>query len=202
MTVRRTAAKKAAITGETIIAGSKAAAKKAPARRASAFQTTGTKKDVEQATKPAATKPAPAKPPAKKAEPTGPVPFESRDWTFLQGKDPSDLHIVFAQQITMRSDVEITPKQVQAVMAMHPSFQRSKTNKARPTYSALDEAIVKQRSVHMVQAHKDAAEEIAARTAPVKKVAAKRPTKKATAQVGLKAIAEKKAAAPRKRAAK
>lgn len=126
----------------------------------------------------------PAKKVAKpaKAETKQAPEFEARDWTFLQEKDPSDLHVTFAQQITMRSDVEITAKQVQAVMAMHPSFQRSRTNKARPTYAALDPEIVEQRSVHMVLAHKDARDKIAARGDQPKKAAAKKTVAKRVAK--------------------
>jgi hypothetical protein len=121
---------------------------------------------------------------ATKAEPKKPVDFESRDWTYLQDKDPSDLHVTFAKAISQRADVEISAQQVQAVLAMHASFQRSKLNKSRPTYVALDEVIVKQRSVHMTQAHLDAAAEMAARgPKPTKKATAKKaPAKKAAAK--------------------
>lgn len=101
-----------------------------------------------------------------------------RDFTYLQDKGPSDLHVTLAKVITQRTDIEITAQQVQAVLGIHPHFQRSKLNKARPTYVALDPAIVNQRSVHMVQAHVDAAVEISQRA---KKTTRKRVAKKETA---------------------
>jgi hypothetical protein len=101
-----------------------------------------------------------------------------KDFTYLADKDPSDLHVTLAKVIEQRTDIDITAKQVQAVLSIHPYFQRSKLNKARPGYVGLDVEIVHQRSVHMVAAHEDAAAVIAARSAkatkkaPVRKTAA------------------------------
>lgn len=126
----------------------------------------------------------PAKTAKKTSEKREPLTFDSKDWTYLAEKDPSSLHVTLAKLIEQRADVEITPKQVQAVLAMHPLFQRSDHNKARPDYVGLAPEIVEQRSVHMVQAHKDAAEIMAAKvaTAPAKKAPAKRAAKKTTAK--------------------
>jgi hypothetical protein len=136
--------------------------------------------DTNARVRKAASKATSARPAAKKTA-MNKDPMD-RDFTYLQDKDPSDLHVTLAKLIEQRADIEITPKQVQAVLSMHPHFQRSKLNKARPGYVGLDEEIVTQRSVHMVQAHKDAAANIAARAAqkPARKAAAKKTTAKAS----------------------
>lgn len=197
------------ITGETIVAGARAAAKKTTTRRA-------TKKAapahvVKQAAEVKAMKPA-----AKKATPApkekAPKNFDDIDWVGrLEDKDPSDLHVTFAKLIQQRGDVEITAKQVQAVLTMHPYFQKSQHNKSRPTYHGLDEVIVDQRSKHMVQAHKDAAQildDLAAKAngAAVKKVAAKKAAANRTPAVKKadveESIEKAKAATTRKAAEK
>lgn len=129
-------------------------------------------------------------------KPTAPKDFDSIDWAGrLEDKDPSELHEVFAKLIGQRADVEITAKQVQAVLTMHPYFQKSKHNKARSSYRPLAEPIVEQRSVHMKQAHVDArlimdglqaeaaAKKTTAKRATAKKAApAKRTARKTTAK--------------------
>lgn len=160
-------------TGEIKMNPVKKAAAKAPAKK------------VAEAAK---------KAPAKSAEPKQAQTFEQRDWTYLDDKDPSEQHEILAKEINRRTnlatgcpdcetEVPISPKQVQAVLAMFPHFQRSETNKKRSGYHALAPEIVEQRSVHMVLAHKDARDKIAARNAaaPAKKAPAKRVAKKTTA---------------------
>jgi hypothetical protein len=136
--------------------------------------------------------------------------FEERDWTYLDEKDPSEQHVLLAKEINRRTnETEINAKQVQAVLAMFPHFQRSATNKNRSQYRPLAAEIVTKRSEHMILAHSEArelmdglAEKAAKKTAkaPAKKVAAKKspakpatkkavPAKKATARVTKKAAA-------------
>lgn len=117
--------------------------------------------------------------PIEKKGPKAPIDFDARDWTYIAEKDPSDLHVTLAKLIGQRADIEITAKQVQAVLSMHPHFQRSKHNKTRAGYVPLADEIVHQRSVHMVAAHKDAREEMDAKVStPAKKTAAKRTAKR------------------------
>jgi hypothetical protein len=59
---------------------------------------------------------------------------ESKDWTYLVDKEPSELHNALAEYISEESGLEVDPKAVQAVLAMHGSFQRSERNKARAEY--------------------------------------------------------------------
>jgi hypothetical protein len=180
-------------TGELKVGPAKKAApvKKAPAKAPA--KTTAKKAPAKKATD------APDKP---KSEQT----FEERDWSYLDEKDPSEQHVLFAKEINSRTeDIDISAKQVQAVLAMFPHFQRSATNKNRSQYRPLAEEIVHQRSVHMTLAHEEArrvldglAQEAAKKAA--KKVAA--PVKKAAAKKTstAKPVAAKKA--PAKRAAK
>jgi len=192
-TTRRTksaAGSKLGITGATVLAGAQAAAKKAPAKRTARKTTTPKHFDnVPETDKPVAKKATAKKTTAKKAASNEPkvlkrdVAFEDRDWTYLDEKDPSIQQVLFAQQINMRTNIEIDAKQVQAVLAMHPYFQRSETNKKRPDYHGLDAVVVEQRSVHMKQAHADAKEILDSLAAEsLKKPAAKKaPAKKTTA---------------------
>jgi hypothetical protein len=174
-------------TGELKVgAAKKTAAKKTTAKKATA-------------------KKAPATPDKPKKEQT----FEERDWTYLDDKDPSEQHVILAREINRRTnlldedgeEMEISPKQVQAVLAMFPHFQRSETNKKRSGYKPLAEEIIHQRSVHMTLAHKEAREIMdglaatanakPAKKTATKKVAAKAPAKAATR----KAVPSKRAAA-------
>lgn len=178
-------------TGELKVGPAKrTASKKAPAKRATAKKTTAA---------PATDKP--------KSEQT----FEERDWTYLDDKPPSEQHELFAKEINRRvnlvdgdgEDMPIDAKQVQAVLAMFPHFQRSQTNKNRSQYRPLAEEIVHQRSIHMTQAHADAREIMdglaQAANKPAKKVAAKAPAKKVAASTR-KTATTKKATAPAKKA--
>lgn len=61
-------------------------------------------------------------------------PIMEKDWTYLQGKAPSDLHNGLAQFITDQAGIDIDPKQVQALLAMHGAWQKSGLNKSRPNY--------------------------------------------------------------------
>lgn len=60
-------------------------------------------------------------------------PLEA-DFTYLQGKAPSDLHELHAALISELSGVEISAKQVQAVLAMHGKIQASEANRKRAGY--------------------------------------------------------------------
>jgi hypothetical protein len=132
--------------------------------------------------------------------------FEERDWTYLDDKPPSEQHEILAKEINRRTnlvdddgeDTPISPKQVQAVLAMFPHFQRSATNKARAGYHPLAAEIVEKRSEHMTLAHKEAREimdglaQEVAKKAPAKKTA----TPKANPAGAAKAVA-KRAASPK-----
>ena len=185
-TVRRATKPAAAlgITGETVLAGAAAAAK-TPAKR-TARKTAPPAHVTKQAAEVKAMKPAAKKATATKKTTVAPAGSKKdpmdKDWTYLQEKEVSELHELLAKTITQRSDIEITAKQVQAVLAFHPHFQRSKINKSRSGYVGLNEVIVDQRSKHMVQAHKDARELMAQKVAPVKKVAAKKAPAKRVAK--------------------
>ena len=60
---------------------------------------------------------------------------EAPKWAFLS-KEPSDLHAALAEFIVEETEgeVEITPRQVQALLAMHGKWQKSEKNRSRPTY--------------------------------------------------------------------
>lgn len=172
-------------------------AKKATAKRAPAKKAVAKKAPAKKATAPASDKP--------KSEQT----FEERDWTYLDEKEPSEQHVLFAKEINRRTnlldedgeDMEISPKQVQAVLAMFPHFQRSDTNKKRSGYRPLAEEIVHQRSVHMTLAHEEARKIMDGLAATAKKTTAKAPAKK-TAVAKAPAKAATKKAAPAKRPAR
>ena len=161
-----------------------------------------TKKSAPVARKSTAKKAAAPAPDKPKSEQT----FEERDWTYLDEKEPSEQHVLFAKEINKRTNlevecdsceeaVEISPKQVQAVLAMFPHFQKSDTNKKRSGYRPLAEEIVHQRSIHMTQAHKDAREILdGLAQKATKKAPAKAPAKKA-APATKKAVAAKPVAA-------
>jgi hypothetical protein len=171
------------------LAAAKTAAKR-PARRTPAKKTTVPQHVKDQAAEVEAMVPAaPAKKTAKKApaQDKKPVSFDDRDWTYINEKPTTSLHETLAKLIEQRADVEITPKQVQAVLAMHPHFQRSNHNKTRAGYVPLAGEIVEQRSIHMKLAHKDAAEAIAAK-APAKPVTKKVAAKKAPAKRSTKTV--------------
>lgn len=57
-----------------------------------------------------------------------------KDWTFLQTKAPSSVHELHAKAVTELSGVEISPKQVQALLAMHRWIQKSEANRNRPDF--------------------------------------------------------------------
>lgn len=61
-------------------------------------------------------------------------PIMDKDWTYLQSKAPSELHNGLAQFITDQAGIDIDPKQVQALLAMHGAWQKSGLNKSRPDY--------------------------------------------------------------------
>lgn len=182
---------------------------------------TAKKTTARRTRKPAAAKKtAPAKRTAKKTAAKGDLAeqgggklkkeqtFEERDWTYLDEKDPSEQHALLAKEINRRTnEIDINAKQVQAVLAMFPHFQRSATNKNRPSYHGLNVAIVEKRSEHMKLAHEEArqimdglAQEAAAK--PTKKATAKKtatPAKKASTA---KPVVAKKAPAKRARVTK
>lgn len=60
--------------------------------------------------------------------------FGTKDWTYLQGKPTSSNHVLEAQVITQLSGVEISPQQVQALLAMHRFIQKSQANQDRPDF--------------------------------------------------------------------
>lgn len=173
-------------------------------RKAAAATKTATA-NITAARKASAAKKAPAKKTA--AAPATDKPkkeqtFEERDWTYLDDKPPSEQHEILAKEINRRTnlmdddgeDMPISPKQVQAVLAMFPHFQRSATNKARSGYHALAPEIVEKRSEHMTLAHQEAREildglQLEAAAKLTKKTPAKAPAKKAAA----KAVAPKPA---------
>jgi len=170
--------------------------KKAPAKKAAPAHVQKQAKEVASMV--------PAGPDKPKSEQT----FEERDWTYLDEKDPSEQHVLLAKEINRRTEeIGINAKQVQAVLAMFPHFQRSATNKNRSQYRPLAAEIVEKRSEHMTLAHKEAREildglqsEVAKKTAPAaKKTAAKAPAKKATTTTRKTATAKK---APAKRTAR
>lgn len=154
-------------------------AKKATAKKTTAKKATPAKKATAKKAAAVSDKP--------KKEQT----FEERDWTYLDDKAPSEQHELLAKEINKRTnsttecdcgeEVQISAKQVQAVLAMFPHFQRSETNKKRSGYRPLAEEIVHQRSVHMTQAHKDARlvmDSLAKATGTAKKTAKTAPTAK------------------------
>ena len=57
-----------------------------------------------------------------------------KDWTYLAAKDPSDVHRLHAELVSELSGVEVSPKQVQAILAMHGTIQRSEKNQERADY--------------------------------------------------------------------
>lgn len=77
-----------------------------------------------------------AKATTKSTTPAKVVEDEVKDWTYLQEKEPSDLHEGLAEFILREAGIEIDSKQVQAVLSMHGTWQRSDENKARPGYRA------------------------------------------------------------------
>jgi hypothetical protein len=124
----------------------------------------------------------------KKAAATPAV--QSKDWTYLSDKAPSELHETFAEWISAELGTQFDPKAVQIVLAMHPSFQRGERNKARSEYRPLDGSIVHQRSVHMTQAHVDAKAEREAAEAAAKAKAASRTSSRKAAAAARKAARE------------
>jgi hypothetical protein len=129
--------------------------------------------------------------------------FEERDWTYLDEKDPSEQHVLLAKEINRRTnETEINAKQVQAVLAMFPHFQRSDTNKNRSQYRPLADEIVHQRSVHMKLAHQEAREIMDVLAATATKKAAKAPAKKAATKKAPAKPATKKATPAKKTAAR
>jgi len=60
---------------------------------------------------------------------------EAPKWAFL-AKDPSELHEALAEYIVEETEgeVEITPRQVQALLAMHGKWQKSDKNRSRSNY--------------------------------------------------------------------
>lgn len=57
-----------------------------------------------------------------------------KDWTYLQTKAPSSVHELHAATITRLSGVEVSAKQVQAMLAMHRYIQKSEANRKRPEF--------------------------------------------------------------------
>lgn len=179
--------------------------KAAAATKTATANITAARKVLREATKkPAAKKVAAKKTAAAPAtdKPKKEQTFEERDWTYLDDKPPSEQHEILAKEINRRTnlmdddgeDMPISPKQVQAVLAMFPHFQRSATNKARSGYHALAPEIVEKRSEHMTLAHQEAREildglQLEAAAKLTKKAPAKAPAKKAAA----KAVAPKPA---------
>ena len=60
--------------------------------------------------------------------------FGKKDWSYLQGKATSSNHEMEAAAISQLSGVEISAKQVQALLSMHRFFQASEANRARPEF--------------------------------------------------------------------
>lgn len=195
----------------------KAPAKKAPAKRTAKKATTTNPLTSDLTAEDFGAKKAPVKKVAAKKATTSDKPkkeqtFEERDWSYLGDKEPSEQHVLLAKEINRRTEatadcgeceteVPISAKQVQAVLAMFPHFQRSATNKSRSGYVPLAAEIVHQRSVHMTQAHADARlimDSLANATGTAKKVAKATPTAKKTAPA--KPVAAKATPAPAKKA--
>ena len=130
-----------------------ATSKKAPARKATTPKSTTAKATAKKST------PAPA-PKVKKSD----VPEHLRDYTYLAEKAPTALHEDFAAWMIEVTEVEFDSaeereaflKGVQLAAVLRGVYQRSPRNKQRADYRPLDEAVVAQRSTHMVQAHVDA----------------------------------------------
>lgn len=53
---------------------------------------------------------------------------------YLQTKAPSELHVDLAAYIEEQTGLVVSPKAVQAVLGLHPEYQRSDRNKARQAY--------------------------------------------------------------------
>ena len=53
---------------------------------------------------------------------------------YLQSKAPSELHVDLAAYIEEQTGLVVSPKAVQAVLGLHPEYQRSDRNKARQAY--------------------------------------------------------------------
>lgn len=58
------------------------------------------------------------------------------DFGFYATKAPSELHQLHAELVTKLTGVEVTPKQVQAILGMHGKIQASQANKKRAEYKA------------------------------------------------------------------
>ncbi|UVK63840.1 hypothetical protein SEA_LILYPAD_36 [Gordonia phage LilyPad] len=58
----------------------------------------------------------------------------NKDWTYIQDKEPLETHHLFAQMVTRLSGVEISAKQVQALLLMHRWMQASDLNRERDTF--------------------------------------------------------------------
>lgn len=54
-----------------------------------------------------------------------------KDWSYLADKDPSEVNTLMAKMATRLSGVEISPKQVQVLLAMHRWMQASDLNRER-----------------------------------------------------------------------
>lgn len=59
---------------------------------------------------------------------------EDKDWTYLVDKDPNETNVLYAKMVTELSGVEISPKQVQALLSMHRWMQASDLNRARENF--------------------------------------------------------------------
>jgi hypothetical protein len=136
----RKASAENALLSENATTAPKATPAKAPAAKAAPAKKTAPAK-VEK-----------AEPKVKKSD----IPESERDWTYLAEKEATDMHVDFAKWLEDEVGIDVDLKTLQVVCVLRMVYQRSEANKKRQTYRPLDEAVVKQRSVHMVQAHQDA----------------------------------------------
>ncbi|QOC56179.1 hypothetical protein SEA_MADI_34 [Gordonia phage Madi] len=57
-----------------------------------------------------------------------------KDWSYIADKDPLETHHLFAQIIRREAGIEISAKQVQALLLMHRWMQASDLNRERETF--------------------------------------------------------------------
>lgn len=57
-----------------------------------------------------------------------------KDWSYLVDKDPNETNTLYAMMVHRLTGVEISPKQVQVLLAMHRWMQASDLNRERETF--------------------------------------------------------------------
>lgn len=58
----------------------------------------------------------------------------NKDWTYIADKDPLETHVLYADMVTRLSGIEVSAKQMQAMLLMHRWMQQSDLNRARDTF--------------------------------------------------------------------